>query len=163
MKKLLISSALAIIVGSALAQTQGAHFFSATAAVNDNGALVVTFDEGGVGNATVNEKLTAESQAIYACINGGGNHPKATNKTTVNGPVAAGGEFPRTKNGRVKGSLEGGPPDEGNFSCPSGQDMVLACVKYTNVVLTDTTNGVSITPTGTFSRSFYDIAGCPLP
>jgi hypothetical protein len=70
--------------------------------------------------------------------------------------------LPATKNGRVRGSLEAGPPDEGNFSCPSGQELVLACVRYTDVLLTDLTNGVSIVPTGTFSRSFVSIPGsCP--
>jgi hypothetical protein len=43
----------------------------------------------------------------------------------------------------VVASLEAGPPSAGSFSCPNGQRLVLASVSYTNIELTDTTNGVS--------------------
>lgn len=158
-KTLLIAAMLTFGAGQALA---AAHFFSADASVNSNGALVVSFDEAGVGNATVLESLTAQGTAVYACINHGGKNPSASNKTTVTGAVRADGTFPATKNGRVKGSLEAGPPDEGTFSCPSGQDLIIACVRYTDVLLTDLTNSVSIVPTGTFARNFFSIPGsCP--
>jgi hypothetical protein len=158
-KTLLMAAMLTMGGGQALA---GAHFFSADASVNSNGALVVSFDEAGVGNATVLESLTGQGAAVYACINHGGKNPSASNKTNVTGAVRADGTFPATKNGRVRGTLEAGPPDEGNFSCPSGQDLVVACVRYSDVLLTDLTNGVSIVPTGTFSRSFVTIPGsCP--
>jgi hypothetical protein len=32
---------------------------------------------------------SADATAVYACINGGGNHPEATNKATVSGQAAA--------------------------------------------------------------------------
>jgi DNA-binding phage protein len=138
--------------------TSGAHFFSATGSVADNGALVVTFDESGVGQETVDLSLTATGNATYACINGGGNHPKAANKESVTGPVSGSGSFAPTKNGRVSGSLSAGPPAS-NLTCPSGQTFVLACVTYTNIVLTDTTNDVS-TPVADVSRTFFNI-GAP--
>jgi hypothetical protein len=47
------------------------------------------------------------------------------------------------KHGRVVASLTAGPPSAGAFSCPNGQRLVLASVSYTNIDLTDTTNGVS--------------------
>ena len=129
---------------------------------NSNGALVVSFDDAGVANATVTESLTAQGSAVYACINHGGKNPSASNKTSVAGAVRADNTFSATKNGRVKGTLEAGPPDEGSFSCPSGQDLIVACVRYTDVLLSDLTNGVSIVPTGTFSRNFLSIPGsCP--
>jgi hypothetical protein len=141
--------------GSALA-TSGAHFFTTSASVSDSGALVVSWDEAGVGQATVNYTISADGTATYACINGGGNHPKATNKATVNGPVAASGTFPRTKNGRVTGSLSAGPPGPGSFSCPSGQSLVLASVTYDHIVLTDATNGVTV-DLGSVSRTFFNV------
>jgi hypothetical protein len=124
--------------------------------INDSGALVVSWDEAGVGQQTVNYTLTADGSATYACINGGGNHPKATNKATVNGPVSASGSFPATKNGRVTGSLSAGPPSAGSFSCPGGQTLVLASVSYTNIVVSDTTNGVSEN-LGSISRTYFSV------
>ena len=42
------------------------------------------------------------------------------------------------------------------FSCPGGQRLVFASVSYTNIVLTDTTNGMSTTAPDT-SRTFFDV------
>lgn len=150
-------AALAFGVGTATA-TSGAHFFSATGSVADNGALSVVWDEAGVGQQQVNYTLSASASATYACINGGGNHPKASNKETVQGSVGTSGTFNPT-NGRVHGSLTAGPLSKGSFTCPSGQTLVLACVSYTNIVLTDTTNNVSIDIADT-SRTFVAVAGC---
>jgi hypothetical protein len=122
--------------------TNGAHFMSSSASVNNTGALVVSWDEAGLGNGDINYTLTANATATYACINGGGNHPKATNKETSAAQVSAGGSF-QSKNGRVQATLTAGPLSAGSFACPSGQTLVLASVSYTNIVLTDTTNSVS--------------------
>jgi hypothetical protein len=43
----------------------------------------------------------------------------------------------------VHGSFTAGPLTEPAFTCPSGQTRVLAQATYTNIVLTDTTNGVT--------------------
>jgi len=94
--------------------------------------------------------------ATYACINGGGNHPKAANKETVNGPLGATGSFAPTKNGRVIASLGAGPLSAGSFSCPGGQTLVLASVSYAGIVLTDTTNNVSINVSST-SKTFFNL------
>src|SRR5262245_63475140 len=61
---------LTLAFGAATASaTSGAHFFSATGSVADNGALQVSWDEAGVGNATVNYILSSDASATYACIN----------------------------------------------------------------------------------------------
>jgi hypothetical protein len=159
---LLAAAAAFAFMAQAASATSGAHFFSATASVDSSGALVVSFDEAGVGQQTVQESMTANGSALYACINGGGNHPKAANKQLSNGPVNANGSFPTTKNGRVTGSLSGGPPGS-TLVCPSGQTFVLACVKYTDIFLTDVTNGVTAGDLGPVSRTFVNIEGCPIP
>src|SRR5438067_13762574 len=51
------------------------------------------------------------------------------------------------------------PPGPGSFSCPSGQSSVLACVSYTDILLTDTTNNLDVVPTGTTSRTFISAKG----
>jgi hypothetical protein len=124
------------------ASADAPKFHSATSSVNNAGALVVNFDERGLGNENIDYTLSADASAVYACINGGGNHPQATNKETVNAEVTASGSF-EPKNGRVVASLTAGPPSAGSFSCPPGQRLVLASVSYTNIVLTDTTNNVT--------------------
>jgi hypothetical protein len=69
--------------------------------------------------------------------------------------VSGGGSF-EAKNGRVVASLSAGPISAGDFTCPSGQRLVLASVSYTNIVLTDTTNGVS-TSVPDASRTFFTV------
>ena len=136
--------------------TSGAHFFSASGAVAGNGALVVSWDEAGVGQQQVNYVLTADSTATYACINGGGNHPKASNKATFAGPLTSPSVGFLPQNGRVRGSIAVGPLSAGSFSCPSGQTLVLASVSYTNIMLTDTTNNISTSVPDT-SRTFFNV------
>jgi hypothetical protein len=146
---------VALSFTAAFAATSGAHFMSASATINDQGALVVNWDEAGLGNENIDYTLTADATAVYACINGGNNHPKAANKETVQGQVSTGGSF-QAKNGRVQASLTTGPLSAGSFSCPSGQRLVLASVSYSNIVLTDTTNNVSVTLPDV-SRTFFAI------
>jgi long-subunit fatty acid transport protein len=137
--------ATAATVAGVQASTSGAHFMRGTTdSLAGNGALVVNIDEAGVGTENVTYTLTTDATATYACINGGGNHPKAANKETFASALTGGGTFSPT-NGRISASLSVGPIGPGNFSCPGGQTMVLAGVSYSNVVLRDTTNGVSTT------------------
>jgi hypothetical protein len=162
-KSLRLTVAMAVFACAALtfwaataSATSGAHFFSTTGSVNNSGALVVSWDEAGVGQLQVNYVLTADSTATYACLNGGGNHPKAANKATFAGPVTSPSVGFLPQNGRVRGSIAVGPISADGFSCPSGQTLVLASVSYTNIVLTDTTNNVS-TSVGDTSRTFFTV------
>ena len=149
---------LGLSTQGALASTSGAHFFSATSAVNNDGALVVSWDEAGLGNENIDYTLTADATAIYACINNGGHHPKAANKESVNGSVSTGGSF-QARNGRVKASLTTGPLTDPSFTCPSGQTRILAKVTYSNIVLTDTSNDVTANPADV-CRSFSSLFPC---
>src|SRR6266540_4063853 len=135
----LVLALMGLSVQTALASTSGAHFMSASASINSSGALVVNWDEAGLGNEKISYTLTADATATYACINNGGKHPKAANKETVEGQVSTGGSF-QAKNGRVMASLTTGPLLDPEFQCPTGQDRILAQVTYSNIVLTDTTN-----------------------
>jgi hypothetical protein len=49
-----------------------AKFHSSSGAVNNNGALVVSFDERGLGEGNIDYTLTADAEAVCACIHGGG-------------------------------------------------------------------------------------------
>ena len=122
--------------------------------LNTNGSLTVNFKEAGLGtNQLINDALTADATATYVCVKSDGH--KAQNKTTVAGPVSASGTFNSGKNGDVTASLTVSPPPP-DISCSPKQSLELASMSFTNVVLTDTTNSVSI-EVGDFS------SGCLLP
>lgn len=148
---------LGLVVAAVPAQAVSPHFIRADAQLSGTN-LVVSFKEAGLGsNLLINYTASANATATYVCVNHGGGNPSAQNKTTVNGPVSATGTFNSGKNGSVSASLTITPPSAGSFSCPSGQTLKLAQVSYTNVAITDTTNGVTESIPGTFTT------GCLLP
>jgi hypothetical protein len=109
--------------------------------------LEVSFKEVGLGsNEGTDVLVTADASAAYACINKGGRNPKAANKMTVSAAVNAEATFTSDKNGSISGTLTTDPaPGPGDFTCSSGQTLVLASVTFSNIVLTDVTNGISTT------------------
>ena len=145
------------LVGPA-ALADSPHFISAgTASINSAGAYVVSnFKEAGLGNTVSTELITlsvSRATATYACINGGGKHPSASNKETVTSPVSATGSF-RVRNGATTGSLSVGPPGPGVFSCPPGQTLVFAFVSYTGVELVGVAGDTAAEP---------DLSACRFP
>ena len=153
---LLTTATLVAVFALALpAWAAAPQFKAATSSVNNDGALVVSFDERGLGNENVDYTLTANATALYACLNRGGNHPQAANKEAFEGQVSEGESF-EPKNGRVVADMTAGPLLAPQFTCPSGQQRVLAAVSYSNIVLTDTTNNVS-TSVPDASRTFFDV------
>jgi hypothetical protein len=80
-----ISIATSFLLAVALVSfAQSADFHSASASVLDSGALLVTWDERGLGNGgadgNVHYVLTADASAEFGCINGGQKHPKGRTK-----------------------------------------------------------------------------------
>jgi hypothetical protein len=146
---------VAVVLGFAAPAWAAPHFQHVTSGVADDGALVVAFDERGLGNADVDYTLTADGTAVYACINGGGKHPQAANKETVNAEVSGSASF-EPKNGRVVAEISAGPPSAGAFTCPNGQHLELASVSYTNIEFADTTNGETANVADT-SRVFFAV------
>jgi hypothetical protein len=134
--------AVGLFAGST-AQGQAAKFHSAEASIESDGALVVDFEQRGLGEGDIDYKLTADAEAVFACINKGGKNPEAANKQSLEDEVTADESF-ESKNGRVIASIEAGPPLGEGFTCPNGQRRVLASVEYTNILLEDLTNGESI-------------------
>ena len=151
-----VLSAATLAVGASAALAGGsAKFHSVGSSVDNDGALVVEWDQRGLGNDNIDYTLTADATALYACINGGGKHPQASNKESFEGQVSGGGSF-EPKNGRIAASLTAGPLQAPQFQCPNGQRRVLASVTYTDIVLTDTTNGVAADVPDA-SRVFFDV------
>lgn len=104
------------------------HFIQSAFTVNVSGStLTVSGKEAGLGDeAQIHVVLTAEAD----CINGGGNHPKAVNKTSV----TAAGDFP-VQNGKADFTLS----VTATFQPACSPPMTVA---FTNIVVTDTTNGL---------------------
>jgi len=150
---LAVLSALALTAGSVFGVA--AKFHAVSSSVANNGALVVSFDERGLGEGDIDYTLNADATALWACINGGGKNPSAANKQSVEGEVTGGGSF-EARNGRVMASLSAGPIGPGDFACPNGQRLVLAAVSYTNIVLCDVTNN-SCTAVPNASRTFLNV------
>jgi hypothetical protein len=133
------------------------HFISASARLSGTN-LVVSFKEAGLGtNQLINYTASADASATFVCVNGGGANPSAANKTTITTPVSMMGTFNSGKNGNVNGSITISAPGSGSFSCPPGQRLELAQVTYTNVAISDDTNGIDEGIDGTFTT------GCLLP
>jgi hypothetical protein len=145
-----ILAGVAALAFAATAVADSPHFISeGTASISSAGNYVVTnFKEAGLGKTATTEAITlsATGTATYACINGGGNHPSATNKETVTGAVSNTGSFP-VRNGSTTGTISvGPPPPTASFSCPSGQTLILGFVSYTNVMLTGLAGDTSAEP-----------------
>jgi hypothetical protein len=153
----ILAAALLALAFTAPAFADSPHFLSSSASIDNAGNLVCTFKEAGLGNTLTTEAVTcsANATANYACINGGSNHPKAANKETVSGPVSGGGNFP-VRNGSTTGSITVGPPSAGGFSCPSGQQLVLASVCYTDIVLEGAAGDTANVP-GTVCKTLVNI------
>ena len=129
------------------------HFTQASAARQGNN-LVCSFKEAGLGdNEQVNIQCSATANTQYSCVNGGGKIPKDAKKTTISQETSTQGTF-SADNGQVTGTLTlqapPSPPPSSVLTCPNGQTATLIGVTYTNVKVTDTTNGVTKNIPGTF-------------
>ncbi len=132
MRRLVITAVLSLAAAAVVAPAAWAgspHFinsaFSATATGN---TLTVSGKEAGLGDE---QQIHVVLSATALCINGGGNHPKAVNKTGV---VAA-GDFP-VQNGKADFTLTGTATFQPECSPPMTVD-------FTDVTVTDTTNNLT--------------------
>lgn len=142
-----IVTALFLFSSPATAANGNAHFIkNATSATLSGSSLVVSFKEAGLPSGAVETvTVTATATTTYECVNGGGNNPKASNKTTTKTDVSASGTFTADQNGNITGSLTLTPPSATalGFSCPPGQTVTFVSVTYSNVVITDSTSGAT--------------------
>lgn len=103
-----------------------AHAFSVSVSGN---TLSVSGKEAGLGDES---QVQIELDATAECINNGGHHPKAVNKTSASST----GSFP-VQNGKADFTLEVTATFQPDCSPPMS-------VVYTDITLTDLTNGISV-------------------
>jgi len=139
MRRLLIvtvATLFALILAAPTALAGSAHFinnaFSITRADN---TLTVSGKEAGLGDEA---QIHVVLSATALCINPGGNHPKAVNKQAV----SAEGDFP-VQNGKADFTLSVTATFQPDCSPPM-------TVEFTDVTVTDTTNGLTKSFPGTF-------------
>jgi len=126
-------TAVTLLAGPAVAGN--AHFVGTPTATRSGDTLTVSGKEAGLGNeAQVHDVLSATA----LCINNGGHHPKAVNKESV----STEGTFP-VQNGKADFTLS----VTATFSPSCSPPMTVA---FTDITITDTTNGISVSIPGTF-------------
>jgi hypothetical protein len=128
---------LATILSPPTASWAGSpHFVDGTVtATRTDSTLTVSGKEAGLGDEL---QVHIVVTATALCINPGGHHPKAVNKEDV----TAGADFP-VQNGKANFSLD----LTATFQPECSPPMTVA---FTDVTVTDTTNGISTTLPGTF-------------
>jgi hypothetical protein len=158
LRLLLLPAALLLAVGvayPAFAANGNAHFIkNATSATLSGSNLVVNFKESGLAaGSTETVTTSATATTTYECVNGGGKNPQASNKTTTQSQVSTSGTFTADQSGNIVGSETLSPPSAQSlgFSCPAGQTVTFVSVTYSNVKVTDTTSGATISLPGTFT------------
>ena len=125
----LVFGMVGLIAATAVTALAGnPHFVGDPVITVDGRTITVTGKEAGLGDeAQIHVTLTATAE----CINGGGNHPKATNKTSV----TAAGDFP-VQNGKADFSL--------SATAVFQPDPAGACgtVRFSDVRVADEANGL---------------------
>lgn len=130
----LVSIALLMLVAPA-AMAGNPHFVGSPTITRSGNSLTVTGKEAGLGNE---DQIHVVLTATALCINGGGNNPNAANKQSV----SAEGDFP-VQNGKANFTLTVTATFQPSCSPPMS-------VTFTDVVLTDETNGLTRSFPGTF-------------
>jgi hypothetical protein len=123
------------------------HFIFANSAIANDGSLVVTFKEAGLGdNQLITEQLTGTGDATYQWFNHGGNKPQGNPFQAPTVQLDVSGQFPSGKNGQITASLTAQPPpppDSFVDANHSSNWVAKLDVFYSNLVVTDLTNNVS--------------------
>ena len=129
-----VAAAITLLFGSQAAFAGSPHFVTADASRSGD-TLTVNFKEAGLGNEP---QVHIVLSATALCINGGGKHPKAVNKESVN----AADDFP-VQNGKAEGTL--------SVTAVFQPDCVPPMtVQFTDVTLVDETSGARANIPGTF-------------
>jgi hypothetical protein len=138
-----------LVAAAGVAVADSPHFLCnrTDANLNNDGSLVVSWKEAGLGsNQNIDYLAGAQAEAVCTCVTRSNKCPNAANKVTTSGQVSAEGTFNSGKNGSITASLTVEPPacpSSDPPTCGGGQHLVVSAISYTDISLTDTTNNVS--------------------
>jgi hypothetical protein len=147
---------LALVTTAAIAASP--HYLRAPSAQLGSPKVIIKWTEVGLGlTDQVNYIASATAAARYQCVNRGSKCPAASNKEDVLSDVSVAGTF-AVDNGKITGTLTILAPPS-TLACPGNQVVGVASVVFTNITLTDATNGVT-SPTNP-SALTYNATECP--
>jgi hypothetical protein len=131
MRKLVVALAIGLLLGvlALPAQAGSPHFVGTPVFTTSGNTVMVTAKEAGLGDE---DQIVAVLSGTADCINGGGNHPQAENKTSFSTSAVV-----PVQNGKADYTLTA----TATFSPECSPPMT---VQFTSVVLTDTTNNLSV-------------------
>lgn len=132
---IMITAVVGLLLFNPMASAGSPHFVGDISVSRSGDSLTVSGKEAGLGNEDQVQILVS---ADALCINGGGKHPKAVNK----GSFSDEGTFP-VQNGKAEFSLTLTATFQPECSPPM-------TVVWTNITVTDLTNGISKSVPGTF-------------
>lgn len=124
----LVLAGLMLAATGATAFAGSPHFVGTPTVTTSGNTVTVSGKLAGLGNE---EQIHVVLTATAECVNGGGNHPKAVNKTSV----SAAGDFP-VQNGKAEFSLTATASFQPDCSPPM-------TVRFSDVTITDTTHGLT--------------------
>lgn len=117
-------AAILILTVTGIAVGSGPHFKSASGSVDSDFDLVVSFDEVGVGNTTINYSVTATKAATYCSTTGSGSATVSAGASKNNVSV---------------------PSFDTEIAADLSANVSLKSVTFSSITITDTTNNVSTT------------------
>jgi hypothetical protein len=135
-----------LVLAGGVALATSPHFINANVTLESDGSLVFTWKEAGLGaNQNIDYLASAFATEVCTCVNNSGSCPNAANKVTTSGQVTVPATFSSGKNGSINGTSTVDPvpcPPSDPATCGHGQQFVLSSITYTNISLTDVTNGI---------------------
>ena len=151
---------LVLVATAAIAGKGGnPEFLRAPSAKLGSPKVIVTWTEVGLGSVdSIDYIANATAAARYQCVNRGNNCPAASNKEDVLADLAVGGTFSVDKNGRISASMII-PAPPATLVCPGNQVVDVVSVVFTDIRLTDVTNGISSATNP--SALTYQASECP--
>jgi hypothetical protein len=129
----IVGAVIAMLAFTVAVTTAGSpHFIASSISKSTSGnTLTVSGKEAGLGDES---QIHIVVTATASCINPGDKHPKAANKENV----SAAGDFP-VQNGKADFTLTATATFQPDCTPPM-------TVVWSNILITDTTNGISIDP-----------------
>jgi hypothetical protein len=144
-RKITLSLAVSIFtIGAALAASP--HFIKATGGIDkETGDYVASFKEAGLGNDPITYDLSADTAYLFQCFTKSNNKPQGA--PNAGGPSSENTQTTITpRNGQITADIRlevTFPPT--SASCQGqGLKLCLVSAEYSNVVLTDVTDGISV-------------------
>ena len=156
-KRALCLVGVAVVATAAIAASP--KFLRAPSASLGSPKVIVKWTEVGLGlTESVDYIASATAAARYQCVNRGNNCPAASNKEDVLSDLSVGGTFSVDKNGRISASMII-PAPPATLVCPGNQVVGVVSVVFTDIRLTDVTNGISAATNP--SALTYQASECP--